>query len=535
MRRARFFAFRFVYEPKSGVDLDFWRRLADETRDLRAREIADLIETKALGGFQHAADADGANVVWGTPATTEELDASFAEFAARLAEKFLSTLEEYREFDDILAGYEAGKLNDAFLWDFGAPQEPAATIAQGWARQNRLAEAAKWFRLAVRLEEPCRRKEAKTWDAASEFAQNRADFDAGRISKEYWASRDAEIRKFDRLFAGYRAGRLAASVLSERFAPDELARFDLFEKELKARKLERERAERARTKEIRDEIRKRGRNFLSKRLKAAGFQRFRSSQCWNRENETLIQSASSEFPRDWRWRINWGYFIKPVLSFWEALPQDARTRKILEARKKTLDFGRECAVTRSFYKDLDVPETLDELDEFFERVAAFWERDVEPFFAKYPDADAIFSAFDAGTVGADWLGAAYDSLEYCAQLYDADRRLREGRIIDALALLRIVSRKSGADADELEAVRLAAEVLAERLSPDELEAAERREVELDAQTGERRRCEDEKNGGPEGWAALQKLLGFADNSKSVGAFWLNPNTIIKMNGNGESE
>ena len=196
------------------------------------------------------------------------------------------------------------------------------------------------------------------------------------------------------------------------------------------------------------DFRRRLEEVFSQRLEPLGFKKASRSPHWTRKGKTL-----SHYCRFLFWdrcdmvAVSFGYSVLPCFACWDAAPQNAETRELIARfRKKKPRFQTAWTPLRSVFEapsaafdanlDWEIFSKDGELEPLVAAIDTFLRAEILPFFARFPETDALLREYDAGRLGhAIALGReAGPGREFVA----AQNYYRAGNYVEALARFEAV-------------------------------------------------------------------------------------------------
>ena len=184
---------------------------------------------------------------------------------------------------------------------------------------------------------------------------------------------------------------------------------------------------------IRKVLRKKLQAYFKETLEPLGFVNRPRSSLWKRDTQTLLQSCSYGFPRDYYVRISFGYQFVPSFECWNTIPQDSQTQKRFELFRNELT--ELWQVTRSYleHKDWDVPATFDEIDNLLDEINVYFTQEILIFLEKYQQSSDLLSEYNAGNIGDKYIS---DTGEPWFSFKLAFLRYQEGKYAETLELFQ---------------------------------------------------------------------------------------------------
>ncbi len=196
------------------------------------------------------------------------------------------------------------------------------------------------------------------------------------------------------------------------------------------------------------DFRRRLEEVFAQRLEPLGFKKASRSPHWTRKGKTL-----SHYCRFLFWArcdmvaVSFGYSVLPCFACWDAAPQNAETQALLARfRKEKPRFQTAWTPLRSVFEapsaafdanlDWEIFSKDGELEPLVAAIDTLLRAEILPFFARFPETDALLREYDAGRLGHKIaLGReAGPGREFVA----AQNYYRAGNYVEALARFEAV-------------------------------------------------------------------------------------------------
>ena len=196
------------------------------------------------------------------------------------------------------------------------------------------------------------------------------------------------------------------------------------------------------------DFRRRLEEVFAQRLAPLGFKKASRSPHWTRKGKTL-----SHYCRFLFWdrcdmvAVSFGYSVLPCFACWDAAPQNTENKELIARfRKKKPRFQTAWTPLRSVFEapsaafdanlDWEIFSKDGELEPLVAAIDTLLRAEILPFFARFPETDALLREYDAGRLGhAIALGReAGPGREFVA----AQNYYRAGNYVEALARFEAV-------------------------------------------------------------------------------------------------